>query len=72
MVIQRNIEIIGEAARWLPQDIKDRYEYIEWSAIIGMRNIIAHQYFGIDIDIIWTTLKTDFLILKTQLEKILR
>ena len=43
----RNIEIIGEAARALPEDFKQRHADVPWSEIVAMRNVIVHQYFGI-------------------------
>ncbi|MCG2712734.1 MAG: DUF86 domain-containing protein [Candidatus Omnitrophica bacterium] len=49
----RNIEIIGEAARNVPENIKRKYSYIPWKRMIGLRNITVHEYFGVDLDIIW-------------------
>jgi uncharacterized protein with HEPN domain len=45
----RQIEIIGEAASHLSTECKDRYPTIEWRSIIGMRNMLIHQYFGVDL-----------------------
>jgi uncharacterized protein with HEPN domain len=55
--VLHNLMIIGEAAGKLPEEIRDRNSDINWSGIIGMRNIIAHGYFNIDQDIIWLTIK---------------
>ena len=52
----RNIEIIGEAARNIPEDIRNAYPAIPWKRIIGLRNIAIHAYFGIDLDILWKIL----------------
>lgn len=49
----RNLEIIGEAAKNLLQDIKDKYPDIPWKRMIGLRNIAVHEYFGVDLSIIW-------------------
>jgi uncharacterized protein with HEPN domain len=49
----RNLEIIGEAAKNLPQDIKDKYPDVPWKRMIGLRNIAVHEYFGVDLSIIW-------------------
>ena len=49
----RNLEIIGEAAKNLAQDIKDKYPDIPWKRMIGLRNIAVHEYFGVDLSIIW-------------------
>jgi uncharacterized protein with HEPN domain len=48
----RNLEIIGEAANKVPEDIQQRYRYIQWREMIALRNIIAHAYFGIKDEII--------------------
>ena len=49
----RNLEIIGEAAANLPQDVKMLAPGMEWRKIVGLRNILIHQYFGINIPIVW-------------------
>lgn len=49
----RNFEIIGEAARRLPQEFKESHSSINWTRIIGFRNRIVHDYFGIDYKIVW-------------------
>ena len=66
-----SLQIIGEAVNNLPSDIKLEHNIIEWYKIIGLRNVIAHDYFKINIEIIWNTVKTDIPILKEQIEKIL-
>ena len=50
----RNFEIIGEAAKSLPKDIKDQYPEVPWSEMYLLRNKISHEYFGVDYEIIWT------------------
>ena len=49
----RNLEIIGEAARNLPEEIKGFAPEAEWRKITGLRNILIHEYFGISIPILW-------------------
>lgn len=49
----RNFEIIGEAARRLPKDLKESYPSVNWSRVIGFRNRIVHDYMGIDYKIVW-------------------
>lgn len=68
----RNLEIIGEASRHIPQRIKTKYKLIDWQAIIGMRNIIAHEYFGVALGIIWKTVQERVPELNHQVEEILR
>lgn len=48
-----SIEIIGEAAKKLPEELKQNYPNIEWKAITGMRDRLIHDYFGIDYEIVW-------------------
>jgi uncharacterized protein with HEPN domain len=52
----RNFEIIGEAAKNIPDEIKLNYPDIPWTDMIGMRNILIHGYFGIDYTIVWNTI----------------
>ena len=53
----RSIEVIGEATKNIPEDIRDEYPQIQWRAIAGMRNHLIHGYFGIDYDIVWDVLR---------------
>ncbi len=55
----RNIEIIGEAAAHIPEEVRAAHPEIPWRAIIGTRNRIAHAYPGIDNDVIWDIVQTD-------------
>ena len=54
----RNLEIIGEAAKNLPKDIRDSVPEIEWRKIIAFRNILTHEYFGVSLTIIWDVTQT--------------
>ncbi len=65
----RNIEVIGEASSHLPIEIQEQYKDIPWSMMKGIRNIVAHEYFGIDLEIIWKTVKEDLPVLKELLRK---
>ena len=65
--VVRNLEIIGEAANNIPAEMKRKYPNISWPRIVGMRNIISHEYFGIDKGIIWQTVKDDIPKLKSEL-----
>jgi len=55
----RRIEIMGEAARNVPIQIKKKYPKIPWKEIIGMRNILIHEYFGVDLGLAWRVVKKD-------------
>jgi len=50
--IERNLQIVGEAVQHLPKEITDTHPEIPWPQIRGFRNILVHQYFGIDVDIV--------------------
>jgi len=49
----RNFEIIGEASKSIPQEIKDKYPQVPWNEMYSLRNKVSHEYFGIDYEIIW-------------------
>ena len=51
--VLRNLEIIGEATRHIPESVKELYPQVDWYNIAGFRNIVAHEYFGVDFDILW-------------------
>lgn len=51
--VLRNLEVIGEAVKNLPDEIKDNNPNIDWKGISGLRDILSHAYFGVDDDIIW-------------------
>lgn len=65
--VVRNVEIIGEAARQLPNDVRLKYPIVPWKQIVGARDKVIHEYFGIDIEIIWKTISEDLPVLKKQL-----
>ena len=65
--VARNLEIIGEAARLLPNEFKLKHADIPWAQIAGLRNRIVHDYFGLDLEIIWQVLQTSLRDLKTRL-----
>lgn len=55
----RQFEVIGEAVKKLDINVTDKYPEIEWSAIAGMRDLLIHQYFGVDLNIVWESLSVD-------------
>ena len=54
----RNIEIMGEAIKNIPKEVKARYPDIPWEKVIGFRNMVIHQYWVIDVDILWDIIQT--------------
>lgn len=63
----RRIEIIGEAVKNIPDGIKGKYPEIPWKEIAGMRDILIHEYFGIDLELTWEVVTRDIPDLKTKL-----
>jgi uncharacterized protein with HEPN domain len=66
--VVRNFEIIGEASKNIPEEIKAKYPDIPWKEMAGMRDKMIHEYFGIDLEIVWQTVKTRL----SQLEFLLK
>lgn len=70
--VLRNLEIIGEAVRHIPETIQERYSDLPWAEMRAMRNIVAHQYFGVNLNIIWNTAQNNLPPIVAKLEEILR
>jgi len=66
-----NFIVIGESVGKLSDNFKKSYPEVDWNKINGLRNIIAHQYFGINVDIVWQVIKNDIPQLKNAVESIL-
>jgi len=64
------IEIIGEATRQMPKSFKEKHPEILWRETIGLRNVIAHEYFGLDNEIIWDVIQTQIPVLAEQMKKV--
>lgn len=67
----RQLQVIGEAARSLSQEIRDSAPEVPWSYIIGMRHILVHQYFEVDLDIVWRVVRSDLPVLKHMIVRLL-
>jgi uncharacterized protein with HEPN domain len=68
----RSLEIIGEAVKQLPDEIKQRHSRLEWRAMAGMRDRLIHGYFGVDYDIVWDVVTNKIPELQQTVEHILR
>ncbi|HNX16860.1 MAG TPA: DUF86 domain-containing protein [Methanoregula sp.] len=68
----RNFEIIGEATKNLPDDLRNRYPAVAWKQVAGFRDIIAHGYFRIDYEILWGIISGKLPELEKEIVKILR
>ncbi len=67
--VVRNLEIIGEAARNLSDDVQRSMPEIQWKKIVGLRNILTHEYFGVNRQIVWDVVQTKLRPLKSACEK---
>ena len=68
----RSIEIIGEATKKLPSNFKNKYPDVPWRNIAGMRDKLIHDYFGIDLEIVWDVIRTKIPELKEHLNIIIK
>ncbi len=68
----RHLQIIGEAAKALPEDVRTLAPDVPWHKIIGMRNVLVHGYFEIDTDIVWGAATRDVPTLKPPVERLLK
>ena len=68
----KQMEIIGEASNHLSAELKSKFSEIEWAQIVGMRNVFAHEYFGIDTSLVWEIIKNDIPDLNDKVEHILK
>lgn len=66
----RQLEILGEAAKRLSTDTRERFDGVPWQDITGMRDKLIHGYFGVDVEVVWETVVQDLPHLKDQLERI--
>ena len=70
--VLHHLQIIGEAVRALSPETTSRTEEIEWSRMVGMRNILVHNYFGIDTEVVWAVIENDLQALKSKIQDFLR
>ena len=67
-----NIAIIGESVKKIPEDVKERYPDIPWKDIAGMRDKVIHDYFGVDVNIVWETIKKNVPELEQKIKVMLK
>jgi len=70
--VVRCLEIIGEAAMRLPPPIKNKYPNVPWKDMVAMRNKVIHEYFGVDSEILWQTVKDDIPALRPLIKEIIK
>lgn len=69
--VVRNLEVIGEAAKKVPEEIRIKHPFVEWKKIAGLRDILIHEYFGIDAEMIWDIIKNKLPSFFLQIQQIL-
>jgi uncharacterized protein with HEPN domain len=70
--VVRNLEIVGEAARHVPAEVRARYQAVDWTRVVGFRNIVIHAHFDVDVDIVWTIATQQLADLLAVVEQMLR
>ena len=68
----RNLEVIGEAVKKVPEQVRARFPDADWKRIAGLRNILIHEYFGIDTEIIWDIVQNKLPPLEKRVQALLR
>jgi uncharacterized protein with HEPN domain len=69
--VVRNLEVIGEAVKQLPTEVRSANPAVEWQKLAGLRDILIHAYFGIDVEIIWDVVTNKLPALEAQIRRIL-
>jgi uncharacterized protein with HEPN domain len=69
--VVRNLEIIGEAAKHIPERVRKKYPSVPWRDMAGMRDRLIHWYFGVNLDVVWKTVKERLPIVKPLVEEAL-
>jgi uncharacterized protein with HEPN domain len=69
--VMRDLEIVGEAAKHIPPEVRAEAPDIDWRKIAGLRDVVIHEYFGLDLEIIWDIVTREVPALREQLQRLL-
>ncbi len=69
--VVRSLEIIGEAAKKIPDGMREKYPDIPWKSMAGMRDKLIHEYFGVDLDIVWEVINVELPPIKPLIQQVL-
>ena len=64
------LQVLGEAAYKLPSEYRSKHPHIPWPSIVGMRHVLVHDYFDVDLDLVWAVVEKELPTLKLQLQKL--
>jgi len=67
-----HLQVIGEAASKLSDDLVKAHPEVPWSRVVGMRNVLIHDYLAIDVDIVWVAVERDLPLLRPQVQALLK
>jgi uncharacterized protein with HEPN domain len=70
--VVRSLEVMGEAAKRIPEEVRQAYPQVPWKRMAGMRDKLIHEYSGVDLEIVWTVVKTELPPTRPSVEHILR
>lgn len=68
----RNLEVIGEAVKQVPEFVREEYPSVEWRKIAGLRDVLIHKYFHINIEIVWDVVQSHIPRLKLEIQQIIK
>lgn len=72
LAVVRALEVIGEAAKRVPKAFRDKYPHVPWRGMTGMRDKVIHGYFGVDVEVVWRTVRQDLPPLQSAIARMLK